>query len=470
MPLQVVFGQIVTYNSLSLLSIVWSGLGMFYLVEYLTSNRQAAMVSGLAFGLMPFRMARMVGQLNLVSTQWMPFFVLHLILALRQGDRRDAVLSGVFLAAIGWTEMSYIFFPAIIGGILILYHVWLQRDCLRSRPFIYNMAAFAAVSALLMSPWAYMIASEYRLYSYPDRYDEWVLHSADLWAFITPPSFNPAFGAMFAKTEAMFTSFIAEKIVYVGFAVLALTGAFFVDVGRRSVSSRRQNFVWVIAAGVFFLLSLGPLLHVKGVYPYQDDTGVHFLYEGIPLPYKYIGNLPIVSVTRTPVRFAIGFLFSAMVIAGIGLDRLMKARALGNALLPLVATLIVLEYAAIPYPIVDMAPNPGILALAGFPGSVVYDIPNDNKADYMQAIHGKSRLGGTLARAPISVERYWQGLEDDFKSMPKRSFAQKHSIDYFIVQRKKVGNEPAFTADLTRTFGEQTYKDDDIEIFTTKTS
>ncbi|HYP19274.1 MAG TPA: hypothetical protein VEY08_04300, partial [Chloroflexia bacterium] len=69
------------YNLLVWLSFVAAGYGMYLLVRHLTEHRPAAFLAGVVFSFCPYHFAHMLGQLNLMSFQWMPIYVLALFKA-----------------------------------------------------------------------------------------------------------------------------------------------------------------------------------------------------------------------------------------------------------------------------------------------------------------------------------------------------------------------------------------------------
>ena len=56
-----------------------AGYATYLLVRHLTGMRAAAFVAGLIFAFCPYHFAHLLGQLNLVSLQWIPFYVLALL-------------------------------------------------------------------------------------------------------------------------------------------------------------------------------------------------------------------------------------------------------------------------------------------------------------------------------------------------------------------------------------------------------
>jgi hypothetical protein len=73
LPLWWATGNILlVYNTIYLATSVLSGLGMFLLVRELTGRPRAALVAGLFFAFVPYRVAQLP-HLQVLSSQWMPY-------------------------------------------------------------------------------------------------------------------------------------------------------------------------------------------------------------------------------------------------------------------------------------------------------------------------------------------------------------------------------------------------------------
>ena len=96
-PLQFIFKMEVVYNLIVLFSFVMSGVGMYFLVRYLTGHSPAAFISGIIYTFCPYHFAHGLGHLQLIAMEWIPFYVLYLLKVYHEGELRNAVLTGVFL-------------------------------------------------------------------------------------------------------------------------------------------------------------------------------------------------------------------------------------------------------------------------------------------------------------------------------------------------------------------------------------
>ena len=168
-----------------------------------------------------------------------------------------------------------------------------------------------------------------------------------------------------------------------GFSVLALS----VLALCRDPATRR----WGVIAIVFFLLSLGPELRVAGK------------ATGFALPYALLHRVvPFLDMSGVPVRMDVMVELSATVLVAHA------CRILAARWIPLVASAIVIERLALPYPTTPIAVDPfyrdlgrdaeryGVLDLtAHAPASM-----------FLATVHGKNIVGGMVARVPASAQRF----------------------------------------------------------------
>lgn len=79
LPVMLLTGQLIAaYNFTFLSSFVLSAFGMYLLVLFLTHQRAAAFIAGVAFAFAPYRIASL-GHIQLLVVQWLPFLVLALL-------------------------------------------------------------------------------------------------------------------------------------------------------------------------------------------------------------------------------------------------------------------------------------------------------------------------------------------------------------------------------------------------------
>ncbi|MBF0494423.1 MAG: hypothetical protein HQL28_04755, partial [Candidatus Omnitrophica bacterium] len=84
------------YNILILQTFVLAGLGAFLLVRYITKDSFLSFVGGYIYAFNPSHYAHALCHINTASIQFIPFFVLFFLKAVRTNSRKDLVLAALF--------------------------------------------------------------------------------------------------------------------------------------------------------------------------------------------------------------------------------------------------------------------------------------------------------------------------------------------------------------------------------------
>ncbi len=88
LPIQLVFGLLPAYNAAVLLSFTLGGLGAYLLARYVLgpgSSRLAAFAAGVIFTFSPFHIAHLLGHMQVISLEWIPFYALYLLKTVQCG-------------------------------------------------------------------------------------------------------------------------------------------------------------------------------------------------------------------------------------------------------------------------------------------------------------------------------------------------------------------------------------------------
>lgn len=363
LPLQYIFNEIVTYNIMDLFSFVMSGFGVYLLVKYLTKNTRAAFISGLIFAFCPFRFAHAMGHLTVLSTEWIPFYVLYLIRTTKEKSLKNPILAGFFLSLASLGEWHYLLFLSMFTLLFLIYHLKIDFNSIFNKKFSFKFFILLFVFFLITTPFLIPIIKNILTNPSAGRpLDPSVIASADIFGFFIPASFHPIFGKYVAWAYERFTRNIQEDTVFLGYTTLALSiyALFKVD--------KKKTRFWLITAIIFFILALGPLLHIFGrfIYPspiplgsLADSIGLktsqlgHDLlnkFIGIPLPYLILHlYVPFFTLLREPGRFTILVILSLSVLSGYGASKLFEKNNKKKNIIFLVISLVILfEFLAFP--------------------------------------------------------------------------------------------------------------------------
>jgi hypothetical protein len=281
------------YNLQIFTSFVLAGCTMYLLGRYVTGSRLAALVAGFAFTFSPFHLSLAMQYNALASIQWIPLFLLALLVLLQRGRKRDAVLTGAAFALVVLTSYYYAWyigwFTALVVGFFAA-RLGLRRRR-EGQPFwpgakrflqlaITRGAIGIAVAVAIATPFlvssaqgAARAGSE----NIEHPISESVRYSARPWMLFVPPHDNPLVGERVRPwiTQHLFESPIYEQSIYLGYTLLLLAAVALWGVRRDSVSSERARFArGLLVAGIFagLLIMLGPYFPLERSYWRQWST------------------------------------------------------------------------------------------------------------------------------------------------------------------------------------------------------
>jgi len=408
LPLTLSPGPLVAYNAAVIFSFAAGGYGAYLLVLYALRSgpaspgvrHLAAFVGGAVYAFSPYHMAHLLGHMQLISLEWLPFYSLFLMKAVAHprpwsaGGRRYVALAALCLALVAACDWYYAFYMALFSA---LFWAW---SAARRRRWLAPTLATGAVGllfAVLMSPLLVPMAREALTHDYmvpPPNSIERL--SADLTAFVTPSQLHPVWGSWAAGWADRFTATTSERTVFAGYSVLALA-----VLGWRM--RRRAAGFWGLVALVFGVLALGPQLHIGGQ--------TQFLGIGpIPLPYALLHSaVPLLRISRSVSRFDVMVMLSLGVLAAMGLHGLLQrlrqahlGRLNAGAAALSALGIVCLEFLAAPYPMSLPETRPFHYQLAQEAGDfAVMDIPMDwdRPANLLyQTVHQKPMVSGYTSR------------------------------------------------------------------------
>ncbi len=336
-PITHFFGEVVTYNLVVLTSTALSGFAMFLLAREVTGSARAGLLAGILFGLAPYRRVHLV-HLNLIVTQWLPFYLFFLERFLRTGRRRHALAAGI---SFGLGSLASWYYAAIGAGVGLVWGVLrLRRQPVPVgiRPLLWGGVLFVAPALALIIPF---------LLPYTSVAGDWVIPMsaadtfvAGLTDYLIPNPFNPLWGRI-VQRYAFRTGASLEGALDWG--VVAWTFGLY---AWRERAGGRKIIPWlaVVLLGVVF--SLGLTLHIvrgnrlvipapspvaRGWYWTLDfiSRRLSLLHEPftlrspggltIPMPVLLLRwFVPVVGKMRTWARWGIAALMGMSIVAGAG--------------------------------------------------------------------------------------------------------------------------------------------------------
>ncbi len=311
---QLIFGRIVGYNLLFFLSFILSGLGGYLLAFYFTKNKPASLLAGTIFAFSPFHIHNSLStNVGTMHQEWLPFFALYLFKFFEDLSPRHFFLTGFFLFLIGFTEHQMLAFTIIFILFFLIYKIITQpKTFLRPKLWVYigiSVLIFSGIFFFMFRS-LFVIAGSENNFLDPG-FETTVKYSNDSLAIIIPPNFHSLWPKAFSGIRNQFKRNSNSSFsVYAGYTTLLLS---LFSIGGISYLKKKQiptrgMFFWLTVAIGFYILSLGPYLHYKGVLDPPIKMPYYLVYQYLPF-YKNI---------RTVGRFFIWSMVGFSLLAAWG--------------------------------------------------------------------------------------------------------------------------------------------------------
>ncbi len=268
-----------------LLHLFLAGLGMYFLAHRWTENRTAAALTGLAFAFNGLSLSCLMWPNNIAALGWMPWVVLALERAWREGSARvwPAAVVGALQVLAGAPEIilqTWLFAGALWIGQFIFGK--LPRGPMLRRTFLV-VALVSGLTAAQMIPFLDLLAHSNRDSAFGSSF--WAMPGTG-WANLLVPlfySFQWNSGVYYQYQQQWTSSY------YLGAGVLAL--------GLLAVWQVRERRVWLLGAVMFLSLILA-----------QGDQA--FVYSVVRKVFPFLGFV------RFPIKFVVLAVFAAPLLAG----------------------------------------------------------------------------------------------------------------------------------------------------------
>lgn len=311
MPFNLTLGYVPTVNLLFVFSYFLTTLFTFLLIRDLVGNPWAAFagaaIATYANSWVLFFYVH--GQANLVAAEWMPLYFLLMLRTLHGGPNWNTTLEGdvegdaparkhryrwllyaglsvLVLLITSLTDWQYVVFVAFVS-ILYFVFVLFTRRTWRAKAVIFGkLAAIGGAYAAITFPILILpMLKEVAVNPWLILADQASFLSIDLVDLIRPGLTNPGYLAM----------------------AMALVGLWTTRRGK----AWEVTLFWMVVTLVFYLLALGPVLHING-----QTTKIH-------LPYDWFQDVPGLNTSRNPRRYTIVASLGVGVLAAFGIRSLL---------------------------------------------------------------------------------------------------------------------------------------------------
>jgi hypothetical protein len=320
LPLTAASGNpVLGYNVALLLSFVLSGFGTYLLVRKLTRSPAAGWVSGLIFAFSSYRMTNLA-QAQLLTTQWLPFALLGLILLMEHPRPRYVATFVIFFCLQALSSFYYAILLALTVVGLVLWE-WVAGEHGMSRLGVpgwfraqrrANLALLVAAACCTLGilPFALPYFQVQRDLGFERSLADSEPFSASLRQYVMVPPQSVVHGQWLPSDDAPIAGGYPVDALFPGIVALVLS-AWGLIRGRGRI---RWFFLTLLL--VSFLLSLGPRLYLAPGQP----AGL-----GVALPYAWLyAIVPGFKALRAPVRFDVLVMLSLSVLAGLGVAALVR--------------------------------------------------------------------------------------------------------------------------------------------------
>jgi hypothetical protein len=240
LPVWLATGNVIlSYNFVFLASYALSGLGAFLLVRELTGRPRAALVAGLCFAFVPYRISQMP-HVQVLSSEWMPF-TLYALRRYFDGGRPRALVGAI--SALVAQQLSCGYYLIYFTPFVAFYVIWeiAARRRWADRRLLVRLAVAAAVDVAIVYSFLAPYLTLRQLGFAPRSLREVASYSADVWAYFTTSPENRLWGPWLGSFRR------SENDAFPGMVLFgaALTGVTVGAIARwRDTESRADSENW----------------------------------------------------------------------------------------------------------------------------------------------------------------------------------------------------------------------------------
>jgi hypothetical protein len=435
-------GDVPAYNLVVLGVALGSSLAMYACLRRLDCRPSVAFWGGLAYLIAPWHLEKLSIHPTLASLAFLPLLVLGIVEWARSPNLRSGALV-VAAAALGTYTHSYY---GLATGLFLATSLPLVLVAARRRGTLRSTLRRSALLLvpLLLVPLPLGIAlqlQDAQLAAQLDRpvYD--VAFTAHPYLWLLPSPDNPVLGELsrdYVSSRGLRAN-EGELALYVGVITLILAAAGLVFAARGRVTRLGAALgAWMALLGV--ALSVPATVRVP-------------LLGAVKMPVAYLND--VVAFISTPARFFALTLTGAILLAGLGLEGLIR-RLDRRLAIPLVAVACLLSALELPFRrdgfVVDTRPTPIVHLIeqtvpSGDPVAQYPSMTRDFKpiADqlFYQLAHGHPLLNGATPATPEDAVRSSVEGKDDPALASKLALLGFHWATYDARQAQEAGLAPA---------------------------
>ncbi|GAC1549481.1 MAG: hypothetical protein NVS2B7_25510 [Herpetosiphon sp.] len=382
LPLTATWGPIASYNALAIASFVTSAGTMYWAAFRIVRSYGAAWIAGIFFSFSPFHLSKLYdGQLELMSMQYLPLFVLWLVYAFAERRWLFAGLAGGLLVVITLTSLYYGMFSLIFGGLYGLSQLLHKRQ---PKAWL----GLAGRGVLVVAPLAVVLIPPLLSREGQGTLQDWqvkqTLHSATPLDWFLPSPYNPLWGSKVAAIQEASHGLAAANNISLGWLVLALA---LIGV----LNQRRHVLGWVAIVGALSIFELGPHLVLWGK------------ATSISLPFALLDYLPGIKLGQRPNHLVAYTSIVLALLAAYGWAAAERWTGQRRWWLVPVVGLLAFDLWPVSLQTASLHLAPFWYNIAQSDGGAILELPFEKKGSgpmEAQMIHQRPIMGGYLARVP----------------------------------------------------------------------
>jgi hypothetical protein len=408
---------LLVHNLVLLSGFAVSGAGTALLVRTLTGNTAGAILAGIVFAFLPYRIDHLP-HLQLQQTQCLPLalWAFHRLLA--RGRVRDGAWFGVLIAGQILSCIYYGLFLVPYLGVVCGTMLIAERTMLKRRLVALAVAGLVALIAVLPLARAYLAARQ--VVGERGRVEA-MGFSARMYNYLAPPEPNLLYGDVLHR----FTD--NERRLFPGFVAVALACIAFWP--RKHENTKTPILAYGLGALIAFDISLG-----------FNGFGYGVLYDYV-LPFRGL---------RVPARMGLMVGFSLAVLAGYGVARLtemIRSPSARRSLVVVLGLVMLLEYASKPLVMQIVPPGPPeayadlMKDVGDSPAATIFEFPasagDDPTYMYYSTFHWQNLVNGYGGFFPP----WYRPLMESIKRFPDAAplaAVKAHDARYLLVHGERL--------------------------------
>jgi hypothetical protein len=413
-------GPLLVYNLVFLSGFVVSGAGTALLVRRLTGHTGAAILAGIVFAFLPYRIDH-YPHLQLQQTQFIPLALWAFHRLLDRGRVRDGILVGLFAACQMLSCVYYGLFlvPYMIvvcGALFASAAVRRGVTSAHVKRCVGALALAAVVAAIAVLPIARAYIGARRVVGERGRTE--VATGSAIWSNYLAPQEG---SAVYGRALARFAD--SERRLFPGFVAIALAIV----------------ALWPPLAAVRIAYALGLL--------FAFDMSLGF--NGLSFTMLYDHVLPFRAL-RVPARMGLFTGFSLAVLAGFGAARLVRrvqSHSRQQALVAAIGALMLIEYASKPIQLqtIPREPPPAYAEIVrdkgDSPTAAIFEFPvsafDDPTYMYYSTFHWQNLVNGYSGFFPPSYVALVNAMRD-FPGGSTFDVLRQHGTRYVVIHGERL--------------------------------